>query len=301
MSSRDIVPYEGRRESARDRDLVPHRTRRESTQHRRQSTRDSRSHRTTTRGHTSHGDPPPYGSGREPTRHSERDSPRDSRSRRITTRGYTSHRDCSPPPSTSGNHHSPSLSDIQSGQSSRTLVRGDGRSNTNYAVTNRDHGRMSRHHNPVDEPAFSDDDGDLPIGHHGRGRNRRLNVIAEYEAEQLPGGGHGRVREIPIRPYEVEELPGGRIREIPRDGRCQITHGPNDESDGYSSDEGSRHHTTHRTDSTRYPTTTGSSRHHTPTDSTRRGTLTSSGRTSHIIAEGYTYIEYTHYTRRTRR
>ncbi|KAK0513536.1 hypothetical protein JMJ35_003900 [Cladonia borealis] len=301
MSSRDIVPYGGRRESARDRDLVPHRTGRESTQHGRQSTQDSRSHRTTTHGHPSHGDPLRNGYGREPTRRSERDSTRDSRSHRTITRGYTSHRDCSPPPSTSRNHHSPSLSIIQSGQSSRTLVRGDSRPNTNYAVTHGDHGRMSRHHNPVDEPAFSDDDGDLPMGHHGRGRNRRLNVIAEYEAEELPGGGHGRVREIPIRPYEVEELPGGRIREIPRDGRRQITHGPSDESDGNSSDEGTRHHTTHRTGSTRYPTTTGSSRHHTPTDSTRRGTLPSYEYMSHTITRDYTCTEYIRYKPSTRR
>ena len=160
---------------------------------------------------------------------------------------------------------------------------------------------MSRHDDPMDEPAFSDDDEDFAMRYPGRGRSRRLNVIAEYEAEELPGGGHGPVREIPIRPYEVEELPGGRIREIPRDGRRQITHGPSDESDGISSDERSRHHTTHRTGSTRCPTTTGSSRHHTPTDSTRRGNPGSYEYFSHTITRDYTCTEYIRYKPGTRR
>ena len=148
---------------------------------------------------------------------------------------------------------------------------------------------MSRHRNPVDEPAFSDDDEDFAMRYPGRGRSRRLNVIAEYVAEELPGGGHGPVRETPIRPYEVEELPGGRIREIPRDGHRQITHGPSDESDGNS------------TGSTRCPTTTGSSRHHTLTDSTRRGTPTSYEYMSHTITRDYTCTEYIRYKPRTRR
>ena len=160
---------------------------------------------------------------------------------------------------------------------------------------------MSRHHNPVDEPACLDDDGDFAMGHHGRGRSRRLNVIAKFEAEEFLGGGHGRVREKPIRPFEVEELPGGRIRDIPRDGRRQITHGPSNESDVYSNDEGRRPHNTHRTGSTRCPTATGSSRHHSPTDSTRRGTPTSYEYMSHTITRDYTCTEYIRYKPRTRR
>ena len=269
MSSRDLVPYGGGRESTRD--LVPYGSGREPTQHGRQSTRDSRSHRTTTRGHTSHGDPRPYGSGRESTRRTERGSTGDSRSHRTATRGYTSHRDYSPSLSTSGSDRSPS----------RTLVRRDSRTNTNYGVTPGEYGRRSRHHNPVDEFAFSDDEGDLTYEGHlpmhpydcACSRIRDSTVIAEYEVEELPGGGCRIIRELPV---------GGARR---------INNGLGDDSDGY---------TTRRTGSTRYPTTTGSSRHHTNTGSTRHGTMTSSRQPSHSTVGGYrsTHGESSRSTRR---
>ena len=237
----------------------------------------------------------PYGSGRESTRRSERDSTRDSRSHRTTTRGYTSHRDNFPSPSTSGSDRS----------TSRTIVRRDSGSNMNYAATQGEYRPISRHHNSVDEmdeSAFSDDEGVLLTSTYpyGCSKGRRIHVIAEYEVEELPGGGFRRIRELPISDYEIEEeLPGGirRIREIPIGGDRRITNGTGDDSDGIST---SRGYTTNRTGSTRYPTTTGSSRHHTNTGGTGRGTLTSSRHTFHSTAGGYrsTHGESSRSTRR---
>lgn len=299
MSSRDIVPYGNGRGSTRD--LVPYGTGRESTQHGRHSTRDSRSHRTTPHGHTTNGDSLPYGSGRESTRHSERNSTRDSRSHLTTTRGSTSHRVYSPSPSTSGSDRYQSRSITQRGYSpSRNLARRDSRSNSNYAITQESHGRMSRHHNPVDESAFSDDDGDLPMRYHGRSctcsRNRvprmleelgRLGALRPGDEFEMDYHDRGCTCSRNRGPRVVAEYV---VREI-----C-----PGDESDGYSSDEASRHRTTRRNSSTRFPITTGSSRQHTNTDSTRRGTMTSSRHIAHSTADGYrsTHGESSRHTRR---
>ena len=119
MCSRDLVPYGSGRES----------TQRDGGE----SALDSRSHRTITRGHTSHSGPVPYGSGGDSTLRSGRDSTPDSKLRRTTTHGYTS---------------------------SRTFVRLDSRSNTKYTDLQGDHERICRHHTSVNEFGFKDDEGD---------------------------------------------------------------------------------------------------------------------------------------------
>ena len=76
MSSHDLVPYES------ERVFIRRPPRAESIQ-------DSRAHRTTARGHTSHRDYYPHGSERE-SHYSRRESTQDSD---ITVRGHTSHHD----------------------------------------------------------------------------------------------------------------------------------------------------------------------------------------------------------------
>ena len=268
MSSRDLVPYGHGRETTRD--LVPYESGRASLHPQRESTRDSRAHRTTARGQTSHRDHYPYGSERvsiRPGWESTRDSSQ------TTVRGPSSHHDDYP---RGGERVSirpgwESTWDLGSHQTTtsaytsprghtphQTSARCESHDNANYSIPQGTAERLWQ----LDEAYYSND-GET-ITHRARYSNLTQNTTTEFE---------------------VRETPTSRTR------IRTVTHGSHRSPDMHSNDDTSREHNTHRT---------GSSRHHTNTGSVRRDTLTSSRDTPRRTPGGYrsTYDESRSSTRR---